>query len=253
MLNFAVCDDDPIHLNRLCRVVEAHTADMAHQIYAYSSPEALLGAIEQHGILPNVCFLDIQMPHVNGIDLAKKLHSCLPQCAIIFVTSFLNFATDVYETPHVYFILKNELEQRMDATLELALSHQNPPQFLHYATASGFRNVPCEQVLYLERVLRKTRIVFTDGSDDLTHATASELIPPHCQSKFIRCHQSFWVHYAHVRTMERDCFYLPNQIRIPISRTYRDAARAQFFSCMDDASPIITIPPEYLGHSVPSL
>lgn len=197
--------------------------------------------------------LSDQLGDVNGIDLAKKLHRCLPQCAIIFVSAFLNFATDVYETPHVYFILKSELEQRMDAALKLALSHQEPQQFLHYATASGFRNVPCEQVLYLERVLRKTRIVFTDGLDDLTHAVPSEIIPIHYQSRFIHCHQSFWVHYSHVHTMERDCFRLPNQIRIPISRTYRDAARAQFFSCMDEAAPVITIPPEYLNHSNPSL
>ena len=50
--------------------------------------------------------------------------------------------------------------------------------------------------------------------------------------QFIRCHQSFWVNFRHVRTLESDCFLLDSGLRIPISRTCRAAAREQFFALL---------------------
>ena len=47
---------------------------------------------------------------------------------------------------------------------------------------------------------------------------------------FIRCHQSYWVNFRQIETMENDCFLLPGGLRVPISRTYRSTAREQFFS-----------------------
>lgn len=233
MLSFVVCDDNPVHLQRLEQIVTSHTSAMDRQILAYSSPEVLFSDIRESRISPDICILDIQMQYLTGIELAKKAHHLLPHCAIIFVSSFLGFATEVYETPHVYFILKDELEQRIDSALKLALSRLQLPRFLCYSTIHGFQNTPCDQILYLERVLRKTRIVRTNG-EDFTSQIPSELFPYNYQRQFIRCHQSYWVNFYHIRTMERNWFFLSNQEQIPISRTYRDKARAQFFSCVEN-------------------
>lgn len=235
MLSLVVCDDNPIHLRQLEQIITSHTAAMDRQILAYNSPEALFSDIQVGRISPDICILDIQMQCLSGIELAKKVHHLLSHCAIIFVSSFLSLATEVYETPHVYFILKDELEQRIDSALELALSRQESPQFLCYSTVHSFQNIPCDQILYLERVLRKTRIVRIDR-EDFTSQLPSELFSSDLQRQFIRCHQSYWVNFSHIRTMERNCFFLSNQDQIPISRTYRDKARSQFFSCVKNTS-----------------
>ena len=235
MLHLAVCDDDPIHGRRICEILRAQPPAAEWEVRSFQSPQALLQAVEQ-GYAPRISILDIQMDGMSGIELAKRLNDRLPRCAVIFVTSYLGFATEVYEARHTYFILKSQLEQRIGRALEQALEQTAAPPELHYSTQHGYRNVPCGSVLYLERVLRKTRVVLTGGQEDLTAAPPTALLNEENGGWFIRCHQSFWVNFPQIQTMESDCFLLRSGCRVPISRTYRAAARTQFFDCLQKSN-----------------
>jgi two-component SAPR family response regulator len=56
----------------------------------------------------------------NGIDFASKINQIAPSCIIIFISNYLNYATEVYDVAHVYFILKSELNERLPRALEKA-------------------------------------------------------------------------------------------------------------------------------------
>ena len=142
MRNIAICDDEPLYRERLAQSVRAHGNGQAAQLQLFDSPAALLQAVHMHGYAPDIAVLDIQMDEMTGIELAKQLNAALPQCAIIFVSSFLGFATDVYEAEHTYFILKSELEQRIGTALQRALNRKVPP-VLHYPVTQGYRSVSC--------------------------------------------------------------------------------------------------------------
>lgn len=162
MRNIAICDDEPLYRERLAQSVRAHGNGQAAQLQLFDSPAALLQAVHMHGYAPDIAVLDIQMDEMTGIELAKQLNAALPQCAIIFVSSFLGFATDVYEAEHTYFILKSELEQRIGTALQRALNRNVPP-VLHYPVTQGYRSVSCAQVLCLERILRRTKLTLLGG------------------------------------------------------------------------------------------
>ena len=82
----------------------------------------------------------------------------------------------------------------------------------------------------MERILRRTKLTLLDSTEDWTPLTPAELLNTDGTQQFIRCHQSYWVNFRRIETMENDCFLLPNGLRVPISRTYRSTAREQFFS-----------------------
>lgn len=229
MYSIAICDDVPLHCEQLAQSVHSRLDGQSAQSRQFDSPAALLAAIDTDGYAPEIAILDIQMDEMSGIELAKRINASLPQCAIIFVTSYLGFATDVYETEHAYFILKSEFDQRIGAALQKALARKTPP-VLHYPVPRGYRNVPCAQVVYLERVLRRTKIVLLDGTEEWTPLAPAALLDADSAPQFIHCHQSYWVSFRQIETMEHDCFLLAGGLRIPISRTYRSAAREQFFS-----------------------
>ena len=169
------------------------------------------------------------MAGMDGIELAKRLNALVPGCAIIFLTAYLSYAPDVYETRHVYFVLKSELDRRIGSALRAALAETAAPASLQLATAHGYRNVPVTDVLFLERILRKTRVVMTDGEELVTAAPAAllEAVP---DGVFLRCHQSYWANFSHITAMEKDEFVLTGGLRVPISRSYRSAARSAFFA-----------------------
>ena len=114
-------------------------------------------------------------------------------------------------------------------SLRAALAETAAPASLQLATAHGYRNVPVTNVLFLERILRKTRVVLTDGEELVTAAPAAllEAVP---DGVFLRCHQSYWANFSHITGMEKDEFVLTGGLRVPISRSYRSAARSAFFA-----------------------
>ena len=229
MHKFAICDDEPLHRERLAQSVQNHLNGQTAELRLFASPVEFLQEIAVCGYTPDIVITDIQMDEMSGIKLTKRINTALPQCAIIFATSYLGFATDVYETEHAYFILKSEFDRRIGAALQKALARK-PLPVLHCPVTHGYRNIPCSQVLCMERILRRTKLTFLDGSEDWTPLTPAELLDPDSAQQFIRCHQSYWVNFRQIETMENDCFLLPNGLHVPISRTYRSAARDQFFS-----------------------
>ena len=229
MYSIAICDDEPLHREYLAQSLRSHLNGQIAELRPFDSPTAFLQEIGTQGYAPDIAILDIQMNEMNGIDLAQRINAVLPQCAIIFATSYLTYATDVYETEHAYFILKSEFEQRIGTALQKALARK-PLPVLHCPVIHGYRNIPCSQVLCLERILRRTKLTLLGGLEEWTPLTPAELLDTNSALQFIRCHQSYWVNFRQIETMENDCFWLPGGLRIPISRTYRSAAREQFFS-----------------------
>lgn len=228
MLSIAICDDEIEHAEQLARSVRRQLDEQTAELRLFDSPEAMLGEVTGSGYAPDAAILDIRMDEMDGITLAGKLNSALPQCGIIFATSYLSYAPDVYETEHAYFVLKCEFERRIVPALKKALSRETP--VLHYPAGSAYRSTRAADVLYIERVLRKTRLRLLGGGEEWTTLHPERLLEPLSARQFIRCHQSFWVNFRHIRSMERDRFLLPGDIAVPISRTYRDSAREQFFA-----------------------
>ena len=224
MIPIAICDDEPLHARHTQAAIRRCEAQAVTR--CFESPLALLAAVTQQGYAPRAAVLDIRM---DGIELARKLNTLVPGCAIIFLTAYLSYAPDVYETRHVYFVLKNELEQRIGSALRAALAETAAPVSLQLATAHGYRNVPAADVLFLERILRKTRVVLTDGEELVTAAPAAllEAVP---DGVVLRCHQSYWANFSHIAAMEKDEFVLTGGLRVPISRGYRAPARSAFFA-----------------------
>ena len=226
MIPIAICDDELLHARQTQAAIRRCEAQAVTR--CFETPLALLAAVTQQGYAPRVAVLDIRMAGMDGIELAKRLNALVPGCAVIFLTAYLSYAPDVYETRHVYFVLKNELDRRIDSALRAALAETAAPASLQLATAHGYRNVPVTDVLFLERILRKTRVVLTDGEELVTAAPAAllEAVP---DGVFLRCHQSYIVNLAHVRALEDTFFQMEDGTSIPISRAFYKEAKNAYY------------------------
>ena len=231
MLRIAICDDDASQIEETRQAVAAALGKSAPELELFSTSAELLRALEQGGYRPDIAILDIQMPGDSGIAVGQRLNQVAPLCRIIFLTSYIGYATDVYDTKHSYFALKSELARRIGPALHQALADIERTPRLVFRADGEMWTVGAEEVLYLERNLRKTRIVCLEREYE-TSGKAEELLAGAAGSLFIRCHQSFWVNLRHVKAMGPEHFTFANGETVPISRGFRSKARTAFFESL---------------------
>jgi two-component system LytT family response regulator len=92
-------DDEPLAVSRLRRMLE-HT-DRVEVIGSTSEPEEAVAALTAD--IPDVCFLDIQMPRLNGFEVLARLPK---QPVVIFTTAFEQYALKAFEVNSVDYLLK---------------------------------------------------------------------------------------------------------------------------------------------------
>ena len=233
MLIAAICDDDSLHL-KWAEEMTAAAFNAAGQVYSmnlFSSAEELLQWMAADRKQPDLAVLDIEMDGENGISLAKKLNAAAPACRIIFLTSYVDYAPDVYEAEHIWFVVKSRAEEHFEAAVRKALasiaeSETVKPGLL---IREGGKSVllTLENVLFLSKVGRKAQIMCVDGAH-LAAKNPAELIPSGLKDHFVRCHQGYWVNIAQIAELDHEEFVLKGGSRIPISRTFREEAKRRF-------------------------
>lgn len=102
-------DDENLQLTRLTAVVKKVLPD--DEIFAYSNP---VEALEENKSNPfDIAFLDIEMPKINGIMLAKSLKTINPKINIIFVTAYDEYALDAMKLHASGYVSKPVNERKI--------------------------------------------------------------------------------------------------------------------------------------------
>ena len=235
MVRVAVCDDSEIQLHdataALERFAESHGLDF--EISGFKSTEELfeLGCLDTLDIV----FMDIEFEgRPQGIDAVRKINAVAPNCQVVYFTNYLQYSVDVYRTDHVWFILKNQFEERLPEVFEkLARIGDFRRQFIVVPTKdNGITKLPCRDIFYLERSNRLTRVVARDGSYE-THdklAAVAEKLP---ETTFAFCHSSFVVNMPYIVELHDTEVVLESGDTLPISRRYAKAFRQRYFEWAD--------------------
>lgn len=238
MLDVVICDDDALQSKYIARIVNRALGDMPHDTEIFSSPQKLLEKIKAGNYAPDIAVLYIAMEELDGINLAARLNELVPRCRIIFLTGYLGYATDVYSAEHSYFILKNELETRIETALKktlvsLNIAESNVPSLI-IKSRGATTPVSIGTVEYIERIGRRTKVKTAQG-EIMTSQAVSELISDETEKHFIHCHQSFWVRAQAVQSMEAGEFIMKSGERVPISRSQKTRVKELFFASLISA------------------
>ncbi len=107
-------DDEPLALLYLESVLkELMEVTIAG---TFTSPVEAIQALSS--CRPDVIFLDIDMPEMNGLQAAEKIHEICPDMEIIFVTAYNQYAVDAFELSALDYVLKPLQRRRLEKTVE---------------------------------------------------------------------------------------------------------------------------------------
>ncbi len=113
-MNILLVDDEQLQLLRLEKVCKKLLPDSNY--FCYSNPK--LAYDENINNKIDLAFLDIEMPLLNGIQLAKKLKKINPLINIVFVTAYNNYALDAFNIHASGYILKPVNENKLKMELD---------------------------------------------------------------------------------------------------------------------------------------
>lgn len=151
MLNVLIADDE--HLAReTIKLLLSDQKDIADIYEADDGNQALVLVNE---IQPNVIFLDIEMPGISGIELAKHVPK---DCVIIFATAYNEYAVTAFELNAVDYILKPFDDERFYTALNRAREKLKEDQVGDYAKISEI----IQQMLFEQQKPYRERLVIRD-------------------------------------------------------------------------------------------
>lgn len=239
MRNIIICDDDGLWLDKAAGIIRNCTSDRGE-----SDAVSLLccgdisECLEMVSEDTRLVFMDIELDQrddeqvprdPDGIRAAAEINRIFPHIFIVYLTNYLSYALDVYDTDHIWYVLKEEFEERLpDIFSKLdRLENEKKREIIVNSEDNGVVSVPCADILYIERSGRRTAIKTTAGiyTTKAKIRDVMELLP---RDGFARCHNSFIVNMAEIKEIHRTLVRMSDDAEIMISRGFSRSFRIQY-------------------------
>lgn len=235
MLQVALCDDDETQLRgvtaELGRFADGRHLDM--QIEPFPSAEKLLEELVTREF--DIVFMDVEFHgKPQGIEAVRRINEMAPRCQVVYLTNYLQYSVDVYRTDHVWFVLKNQLEQRLPEVFDkLADIEEQRRRFVVItARGQGVQRIPVGDVISLERRKRIT-CVTTRSADFEVNDKLADIVSKLPETLFAYCHSSIVVSLPHVVAIHATSVQLDNGREMPMSRRYSKGFMERYFEWAD--------------------
>lgn len=227
MLSIVICDNNLTAVEQMKDMLARKFSSGEYRVYSFQTKDALKQAV-LGGLIPDIALIDVWIKSESGIELAKNLFSGKTHTQVIFVTSYREHYTEVYEAEHVYFLLKpvdyREFQRAMDkAIVQLK---ERAEKFLVLKTRGTILRIAVDSICYIESVGRKITVHCREGSYE--HYASLSSVISQLPDYFVQCHKSFCVNMNDIRRLEPRHLFLSNGTEIPISQTKKYETREIF-------------------------
>lgn len=226
-LKCAIIDDEPLAVSLLENYVGK--TSFLELTGSYTSAIKAMDEITS-GSTPDLLFLDIQMPEVNGLEFSRIIGE---RCRIIFTTAFEQYAVDSYRVNALDYLLKpfsysDFLQACEKARQWFELKNQSPaaqpsmPQSIFVKSEYKLIQIDLDKILYIEGLKDYVKIYVEDEAYPvlslMSLKSLEEQLP---EQKFVRVHRSFIVQMDKIKVIERNRIVF-GKTYIPISDSYKD-------------------------------
>ncbi len=235
MIKAVLIDDEPLARS----IVKEYLLDWPDIVVAQECNDGFEGvkAIMQHR--PDLVFLDVQMPKINGFEMLELVDPAPP---VIFITAFDEYAIKAFEAHAVDYLLKpfsrerfhqsiqrwkqqREIkpEQDMNNLLKDAAIQSGEQQRVVVKNGNNIRIVPVQEIIYIEAYDDYVKIFNKDGQQ-LKKKTLTHFEQTLSPKEFVRVHRSYMVQIQQITRIEpfekgSYVVLLKNGTSVPLSRS----------------------------------
>jgi two-component system, LytTR family, response regulator len=250
MLHAILIDDEPNAVGLLALRLAQHCPQV---VVVATCTNSLKGAQAILDHRPDLVFLDIEMPQMNGFQLLEAVAGV--PFSLVFVTAYDKFALKAFRYSAVDYLLKPiDTQELVQAVERVEKSRQTAPeQIEHLKTQLSQRHAPglapvlpdrialpyqngvafvhLKDILYCESDDSYTKFFLLDGQHYLATKSMREIQDLLEERDFLRVHRQYLINLNHIKKFvkgEGNYVIMTNQQSIPVSRAQKDRLMERF-------------------------
>lgn len=223
-MKVAIVDDELLFAKNFSKTVRQIWGEAIENLDIFLSAESILSTTETYDIM----FLDIEMPRLTGIELARRHKVINPNTKIIFVTNRDDLVFEAYNTTRaIGFVRKFSIDSDLKSIVKII--EQNNQQRLSLSVKSGdaFIKIRYCDILYIEKVAHNI-VIFTADASYNKRTTITDIETELASYGFVRTHIGYLVNLAHIRLIKSNSAVLSGGKNVPISRHNIKSVRNKF-------------------------
>ena len=233
IISCAVCDDvrkeTEITKEKILKIYEKF--DYMCEVSVYHKGHHLLSAIEDNRNL-HLLILDIEIPDVSGIELAKAVKNLGKKCLVIFLTSHCDYAVEGYEVGVCRFIPKDRVDEMLEKVLldaaekiklqfrkTFLLQHQDSIEKIYY-----------DDINYIKKDGKNSVIHLTNKQTVQVRKSLSDIFEELNSPEFVFIDRGCITNIDNVWKVDKKDWICANGIRLPMSGSARATIKDKLFA-----------------------
>ena len=226
-MRIAVCDDEELFRIEFKSVLDKVLINAEYDIDTFSGGSSLYEAFLKNPF--DLVFLDIEMPGIDGITLAKRLRAVSENVQIVFLTSHIEYALEGYEVNALRYLVKPVDMNKLSEVLKYIQDKKNNSRQIMIKQEGEDIVIDISDIIYMESMDKNVRIV-TSKSEYITRYNISDYEEELRNSGFLRIHRGYLISLSKVKKIVKNDVVMDGDISLPVSRsnikTLKDALYA---------------------------
>lgn len=217
-IQIGICDDEEIFLECLKEQIDLQLqfTGIKYKLHVFSNGNNLLNISEK--LVLDIVFLDIEMPLINGLEVASSLRETNPFIHIIFVTNREDLVFSSFKYRPFRFIRKQRIAEELpEAISHIAKVMKEENQYYTINICNSVKQIKISDILYFES-LKHDIYIHTQSEKIRIKSNLTKIEKEMYIHGFIRVHSGYLVNYKYIYSINKGDIVLNNQTTVPLSR-----------------------------------
>lgn len=229
-MRIAVCDDEELFRIEFKNVLDKALVNAEYDIDTFSGGSSLYEAFLKEPF--DLVFLDIEMPGIDGITLAKRLRAISENVHIVFLTSHIEYALEGYEVNALRYLVKPVEMNKLGEVLKYVQDKKNNSRQIMIREEGEDIVIDISDIIYMESMDKNVRIV-TSKREYVTRYNISDYEEELKNSGFLRIHRGYLISLSKVKKIVKNDVVMDGDISLPVSRSNLKALKDALYAYVE--------------------